>query len=55
LRRRLADALDAGCDLAIMTTQPGSKSAENGSRQGFELLYSRARLVKPAASAGNFA
>jgi ribosomal protein S18 acetylase RimI-like enzyme len=46
LRRRLADALEAGCDLALMTTQPGSKSQENGQRQGFALLCSRALLVK---------
>jgi ribosomal protein S18 acetylase RimI-like enzyme len=49
LRRRLADAYEAGCELALLTTQPGSKSQENGHRQGFELLYSRALLVKPAA------
>jgi GNAT superfamily N-acetyltransferase len=46
LRRRLADARAAGCELAVMTTQPGSKSQENGQRQGFSLLYSRALLVK---------
>ncbi len=51
LRRRLYDAHRAGCDLAIMTAQPGSKSHFNAQRQGFELLYSRALLVKtpPAA------
>ena len=46
LRRRLADAVRNGCELALMTTQPGSKSQENGYRQGFLLLYSRAILVK---------
>jgi GNAT superfamily N-acetyltransferase len=46
LRRRLADAFDAGCDLALLTTAPGSKSQQNGHRQGFELLFSRALLVK---------
>ena len=45
LRRRLADAVHAGCELAVMTTQPGSKSQENGHRQGFSLLYSRAILI----------
>jgi GNAT superfamily N-acetyltransferase len=44
---RLADAADAGCDLAVVTTQPGSKSQQNVQRQGFHLLYSRAVLVKP--------
>ena len=49
LRRRLADALAAGCDLALVTTAPGSKSQENSGRQGFALLYSRALLVKGTA------
>jgi hypothetical protein len=49
LRRRLADACEAGCELALLTTSPGSKSQENGHRQGFELLYSRALLVRPVA------
>jgi GNAT superfamily N-acetyltransferase len=47
LRRRLADALAAGCTLALVTTQPGSKSQENVQAQGFSLLYCRALLVKP--------
>lgn len=46
LRRRLADGASAGCDLAVVTTQPGSTSQENSRRQGFELLYARAILVK---------
>jgi ribosomal protein S18 acetylase RimI-like enzyme len=45
LRRRLVDAGSQGCDLAVVTTQPGSKSQENVQRFGFELLYSRAVLV----------
>jgi hypothetical protein len=49
LRRRLADAFHEGCDLAMMMTQPGSKSQENGYRQGFVLLYSRAILIKHPA------
>jgi ribosomal protein S18 acetylase RimI-like enzyme len=48
LRRRLADAAAAGCDLALMTTAPGTKSQENGLRQGFALLYVRALLVRDA-------
>jgi hypothetical protein len=44
--RRLADAARADCDLAVVTTNPGSKSQENAQRHGFELLYSRAVLVK---------
>jgi GNAT superfamily N-acetyltransferase len=43
---RLADATAAGCDLAVVTTQPGSKSHQNAQRQGFDLLYTRAILIK---------
>ncbi|MET8998173.1 GNAT family N-acetyltransferase [Amycolatopsis sp. NPDC004169] len=46
LRARLAAAAEAGCDLAVVTTQPGSKSQQNVQRQGFDLLYARAILVK---------
>jgi GNAT superfamily N-acetyltransferase len=46
LAARLADARAAGCDFAVVTTQPGSKSQQNVQRQGFELLYTRAILVK---------
>ena len=45
---RLADAAVRGCDLAVVTTQPGSVSQQNVQRAGFELLYSRAILVKSA-------
>jgi GNAT superfamily N-acetyltransferase len=48
LRRRLADAAAAGCDLAVVTTAPGSRSQQNAQRQGFALLYARAVLVRPA-------
>ena len=48
LGRRLADAAAAGCDLAVVTTAPGSKSQQNAQRQGFFLLYARAILVRPA-------
>jgi GNAT superfamily N-acetyltransferase len=46
LRARLLDAARQGCDLAIVTTEPGSKSQENVQRAGFALLYSRAVLVR---------
>jgi GNAT superfamily N-acetyltransferase len=46
LSARLADAADAGCDIAVLTTQPGSKSQQNAQRRGFDLLYTRAILVK---------
>jgi len=46
LQTRLDLARAAGCDLAVVTTQPGSKSQQNVQRQGFELLYMRAVLVR---------
>jgi GNAT superfamily N-acetyltransferase len=46
LSARLADAAAAGCDVAVIITQPGSKSQQNAQRHGFDLLYARAVLVK---------
>jgi GNAT superfamily N-acetyltransferase len=48
LAARLADAVVAGCRIAVVVTQPGSISQANSQRQGFALLYSRAVLVKGA-------
>jgi ribosomal protein S18 acetylase RimI-like enzyme len=45
LHARLRAAAAAGCDLAVVTTQPGSKSQSNVQREGFALLYTRAVLV----------
>lgn len=49
LHTRLLRARDAGCDLAVVTTQPGSTSQANVQRAGFELIYSRAVLVKESS------
>ena len=49
LSARLADAAAAGCDVAVITTQPGSKSQQNAQRQGFDLLYTRAVLCQGIA------
>jgi len=46
LSARLAEAAAAGCDIAVITTQPGSKSQQNAQRRGFDLLYTRAILEK---------
>jgi ribosomal protein S18 acetylase RimI-like enzyme len=46
LSTRLNAAAAAGCDVAVVITQPGSKSQQNAQRQGFDLLYTRAVLVK---------
>ena len=46
LRSRLADAQAAGCDVATVTTQPGTRSQQNSQANGFALLYTRAVLVR---------
>ncbi len=46
LAHRLVDAARLGCDLAVVTTQPGSTSQRNMQRNGFDLLYTRAILVR---------
>ncbi|AUX38882.1 GNAT family acetyltransferase [Sorangium cellulosum] len=48
LRARLADARAAGCEVAAVTTEPGSRSQLNVTRQGFALLYARAILIREA-------
>lgn len=48
LRARLVAAAADGCDLAIVTTEPASKSQQNVQRAGFALLYPRAVLVRRA-------
>ena len=45
LAARVADAAAAGCELALVTVQPGSRSQRNVQRRGFDLLYTRATLV----------
>lgn len=48
LRHRFAFAAARGAELCVMTTQPGSKSMQNGLRSGFVLLYSRCVLLRDA-------
>lgn len=45
LHRRLQHAARSGCDLAVVTTQPGSKSQQNAQAAGFALLYARNVLL----------
>lgn len=45
LHRRLVDAAESGCDLAVVTTLPGSTSQKNVQSSGFELLYARVILL----------
>ncbi len=44
--RRLDDARREGCDLAVVVTAPGTRSQDNVMRRGFELLYTRAILIR---------
>ena len=46
LSTRLAEAAAGGCDIAVVTTQPASKSQENVQRRGFDLLYTRAVICR---------
>ena len=55
LSARLADAAAAGCDLAVITVQPGSKSQQNAQRRGFDLLYTRAVLANEDSSSRRLA
>jgi len=48
LHARLRAAASRGCDLAVVTTAPGSTSQRNAQRRGFVLLYARALHVKPS-------
>jgi GNAT superfamily N-acetyltransferase len=43
---RLAEAKAAGCDIATVTTGPGTRSQQNVQRRGFDLLCTRALLLK---------
>jgi GNAT superfamily N-acetyltransferase len=50
LRWRLAHAQTLGCSLAVVATQPASKSQQNVQREGFQLLYARQLLVKETSA-----
>ena len=45
LQARLAHAAAAGCDLAMTVTLPGSGSQRNVERQGFRVVYTRAKFT----------
>lgn len=49
VQQRLSDARRAGCTIAVVTTAPGTRSQANVMRRGFQLLYTRAILIRPAA------
>jgi hypothetical protein len=46
LAARLRRAAEAGCDLAVCLSQPGSSSQRNIVRQGFETLYTRVKFER---------
>ncbi|HKP10839.1 MAG TPA: GNAT family N-acetyltransferase [Blastocatellia bacterium] len=46
LRKRLDFAVSRGCDLAMVTTVPGSTSQRNVQRQGFQIAYARTKFTK---------
>ncbi|MET0385255.1 MAG: GNAT family N-acetyltransferase [Polyangiales bacterium] len=53
LAARLRSAQQQGCDLAVITTQPGSKSQHNAQRAGFSLLYARAIWLREPVGASD--
>lgn len=50
LAARLAYAMRAGCDLAMMAAAPGSTSQCNAERQGFRVAYTRTKWMRPRAA-----
>jgi GNAT superfamily N-acetyltransferase len=46
LRARLGFAAEHGCEVAMVTTLPGSTSQRNVERQGFRVVYTRSKLQK---------
>ncbi|HKP11213.1 MAG TPA: GNAT family N-acetyltransferase [Blastocatellia bacterium] len=46
LRARLRFAAERGCDLAMVTTLPGTTSQRNAERQGFRVVYTRSKLSR---------
>jgi GNAT superfamily N-acetyltransferase len=50
LHARLAAAVAAGCDLALVHTTPGAVSQNNALRAGFQLVYTAIAMVSSAGS-----
>ena len=51
LQARLAAAVEAGCDLALVHTRPGAASQRNVLRAGFQLVYTDVTLAGPLPAA----
>ncbi len=45
LRRRIADAAAAGCDLVVSQTAPGSQSQQNMERAGLRIAFTKAEFT----------
>jgi len=50
LRARLAAAVDAGCEYAVVVTQGGTTSQRNAERLGFRVAYSKVTVVRQLES-----
>src|SRR5204862_3366551 len=46
LRARMAAALKAGCEFAVVVTQGGTTSQRNAERLGFRVRYSKVTAIK---------
>ncbi|MBD1208774.1 MAG: GNAT family N-acetyltransferase [Ignavibacteria bacterium] len=46
IMERLRFAHEAGCDIAVVTTQPGTVSQSNMQAMNFEILYARTKFTK---------
>jgi ribosomal protein S18 acetylase RimI-like enzyme len=46
LRVRIAAAVGAGCEYAVVVTQGGTTSQRNAERMGFRLAYSKVTVIK---------
>jgi hypothetical protein len=49
IQARLAVSTHAGCDLAVITADPGSSSGRNAERSGFQLVCNHATMRVPRA------
>lgn len=47
LQHRLNFAIEQGCNLAVISTLPGTISQRNAERQGFQVVYTRIKLMRP--------
>lgn len=46
LRARMAAAVEAGCEYAVVVTQGGTTSQRNAERLGFQVAYSKVTVIK---------